>query len=196
MENLTRKEILKIFYKATMEALGHDSGKAYGTKKPLVRLTYSTFGKPDWTIDEDVVFLTFSDISGDDTSLPVHEEWIDAGRDLIRRHWTNRVFQISFTAYGPNGYDNLLKVRHHFMDGVPLLKKVAIYLIPSADTPQYVPENYQNMWWDRADLSLRFNHAMSWDEEIRAIEKVPVTIVDNPQQTTKTGETGIIIKKG
>ena len=196
MPNLTRKEIMKIFYKATMAALGYDPNESYGIKKPPVRLTYSTFGKPDWTINEDVIFLTFADVSGDDTALPIHEEWVDAGRDLIRRHWMNRVLQISFTAYGPNGYDNLIRIKHAFLDGSDVLRKASIFLIPSPDTPQYAPENYQNMWWNRADLSLRFNNTMSWDEEVRAIEKVPVTIIDNPHGSNKTHETGIIIKKG
>ena len=197
MPNLTRKEILRIFYKATMAALGYDPDKSYGTKKPPVRLTYSTLGNPDWTVNEDVIFLTFSDASGDDTTQPVHETWISGERDLTLRHWTNRVVQISFTAYGPNGYDNLLKVRHAFMDGSDILRKADLLLIPSADTPQYVPENYQNMWWDRADLTLRFNNTMVWDETVRAIEKVPVTIIDNPIHTSHVNtDSGIIIKKG
>lgn len=196
MAVLSRKEILKIFYRATMSALGYDPDKKYGVKKPPVRLTYSTFGKPDWTVQDNVIFLTFSDVAGDDTVLPVHEEWIRAGRDFIRRHYMNRVIQISFTAYGPDGYDNLLKVRHVFMDGSSILRKAGVYLIPTADTPQYIPENYQNMWWDRADLVLRFNSTMSWDEEVRAIEEVPVTIIDNPQHTNRTHQSGVIIKKG
>ena len=38
----------------------------------------------------------------------------------------NRVLQISFTAYGPNGYDHLLEVKHAFLDGSDYGGKVVI----------------------------------------------------------------------
>ena len=195
MAHLTRKEILAVFYRATMEALGYEPDEVRG--RPPVRLTYGTLGQPDWTIHDDVVFLTFSDVSGDDTAQPVHTEWIEGERDVTRRHWSNRVLQIQFVAYGPNGYDNLLKIKHVFLDGSKTLRGADILLIPTADTPQYVPENYQNMWWDRADLTLRFNNTLQWDEEVKAIEKVPVEIHDNPVGSDRVNhDTGILIKKG
>ena len=61
MHNLTRKEIMRLFYRATMAAIGEDPDKKYRTLKPPVRLTYSTFGKPDWTVNDDVIFITFHD---------------------------------------------------------------------------------------------------------------------------------------
>ncbi|WP_303229420.1 hypothetical protein [uncultured Dialister sp.] len=206
MKSLTRREIMAAFYRATMTALGLDPDKEYGKTKPPVRLTYPTHGAPDWTVKDDVVFLTYTDVSGDDTSQPVHEKWIDEETKLIRRHFTNRVIQIGFTAYGPNGYDNLLKIRHAFYDGSPVLRAADLMLIPSPETPQYVPENYQNMWWDRTDMSLRFNNTMWWDETVSIIQRVDITIKDNPKGSGKTttegggvktdGDHGIIIKKG
>lgn len=196
MANLTRKEILRVFYRATMLAIGMDPDKAYGTEKPPVRISYPGEGQPDWTVEDDVIFLSYSDVSGDETTQPVHEEWKDSGKDLIRRHFTNRVLQISFVAYGPNGYDNLLKIRHAFLDGSSILRKADLMILPGADTPQYMPELYQNAWFSRADMSLRFNNTMTWDEDVRAIAQVPVTIHDNPAGTDRNHDTGIIIKKG
>ena len=57
MPNLTRQEIMRLFYRATMAAIGEDPDKKYRTLNPPVRLTYSTFGKPDWTVNDDVIFL-------------------------------------------------------------------------------------------------------------------------------------------
>lgn len=197
MGNVGRKAIMTAFYRATMAALGYDPYKNYGRQKPPVRLTYSTYGKPDWNIDDTVIFLTFTDVSGDDTSQPVHTTWEYGETELIRRHWNNRVLQINFTAYGPNCYEDLLRLRHVFMDGSEILRKSDLMLIPSADTPQYTPELYQNMWWERADLTLRFNNTVTWDETVSAIEKVPITIKDNPSHSDRVHEeTGIIIKKG
>ena len=196
MGNLTRKGIMRLFYRASMTALGFDPDKKYGAEKPPVRLTYSTYGKPDWTIDEDVLFLTFGTIA-DETTQPIHEIWKDADRDLIQVHFTNRVIQVSFTAYGPNCYENLIKVKHAFMDGSDILRSADIMMIPDESVPQYAPESYQNMWWDRADMSLRFNNTMSWEEDVKAIEEVPASIHENPQGSSRTyTESGIYIKKG
>ncbi len=196
MPNLTRKEITRLFYRASMTALGFDPDKKYGVTKPPVRLTYSTYGKPDWSIGEDVIFIAFATMA-DETTQPIHETWKDAGRDLIRTHGANRVIRVSFTAYGPSCYDNLIKLRHAFMDGSSILRKADIMLIPDESVPQYAPEMYQNMWWDRADISLRFNNTMTWEEDVKTIEEVPVTITENPKGSSRTHtESGIIIKKG
>lgn len=196
MPNLTRKEIMRLFYRASMTALGYDPDKKYGTTKPPVRLTYSTYGKPDWSIGDDVLFITFAAMA-DETTQPIHETWKDAGRDLIRTHGVNRVIQASFTAYGPGCYENLIKLRHAFMDGSDILRKADIMLIPDESVPQYAPEMYQNMWWDRADISMRFNNTMTWEEDVKAIEEVPVSITENPEGSSRTyTESGIYIKKG
>ncbi len=196
MPNLTRKEIMRLFYKASMTALGYDPDESYGTTPPPVRLTYSTFGKPDWTIKENVIFLTFAAMA-DETTQPIHEIWKDAGRDLVRVHGANRVIQVSFTAYGPDCVESLIKLKHAFMDGSAVLRKADILLIPDESVPRYAPEIYQNMWWDRADMSLRFNNTMTWEEDVKAIEEVPVSITENPQNTSRTyTESGIYIKKG
>lgn len=196
MPNLTRKEIMRLFYRASMTALGFDPDKKYGTTKPPVRLTYSTYGKPDWSVGDDVLFITFAAMA-DETTQPIHETWKDAGRDLIRTHGVNRVIQVSFTAYGPNCYENLIKLRHAFMDGSDILRAADIMLIPDESAPQYAPEMYQNMWWDRADMSMRFNNTMTWEEDVKAIEEVPVSITENPEGSSRTyTESGIYIKKG
>lgn len=196
MTNLSKKEIMATFYRATMEALGYNPDKRYGKQKPPVRLSYSAYGKPDWGIGEDVIFLAFNDVS-DETTQPVHTTFEYKADEIIRRHWSNRVVQINFTAYGPKCYDRLLKLRHIFMDGSSILRKADLMMIPSADVPQYAPELYQNMWWERADLALRFNNTVIWDESVSTIEKVPITIKDNPSHTDRVHtDSGIIIKKG
>ena len=210
MENLTRKEIMAIFYRAVMEGLGMDPDRKYGKEKPPVRMAYTTMGAPDWGVNDDVIFLSFGDAPGDDTTQPVHEEWVEGKDTITRRHFMNRILRVRFNAYGPKSYDNLLKIRHLFIDEMKVLKDADIRIIPSGELPRYAPELYQNMWWNRADMVLSFNSTLSWDEEKLPIEHVDVTIHDNPEGTTKTvtdkdsvdtrtdtrTDSGIIIKKG
>ena len=136
----TMRALKTAFYRATMTALGYDPEKVYRKTKPPVRMTYPPLGNPDWTMEEDVVFITIMDANGDDVSQPIHELWKDDGEDLLREHYATRVLQVIFTAYGPNGYDRLVQLRHTFLDGSSVLRSANIFIIPSSDTPQYVPE--------------------------------------------------------
>ena len=71
----TMRALKTAFYRATMTALGYDPDKAYKKIKPPVRMTYPPLGNPDWTMEEDVVFITIMDANGDDVSQPIHELW-------------------------------------------------------------------------------------------------------------------------
>lgn len=83
----TMRALKTAFYRATMTALGYDPDKAYKKIKPPVRMTYPPLGNPDWTMEEDVVFITIMDANGDDVSQPIHELWKDDGEDLLREHY-------------------------------------------------------------------------------------------------------------
>lgn len=195
----TMRALKTAFYRATMTALGYDPDKAYKKIKPPVRMTYPQLGNPDWTMEEDVVFITIMDANGDDVSQPIHELWKDDGEDLLREHYATRVLQVIFTAYGPNGYDRLVHLRHTFLDGSSVLRSANIFIIPSSDTPQYVPELFHNMWFERTDLTLRFNNQLLFEENIKSIKEVPVKKVDANRSGTSDVILyggGITIKKG
>lgn len=194
----TLKEIKKAFYRATMTALGYDPETVYKKTKPPVRFISSALGNPDWSINDDVLFITIRDSGGDDVSQPVHEFWENDGEDLRRKHFATRVLEVIFTAYGPNGYDKLIQLRHSLFDGSSILRKEKIYIIPTADTPQYVTELFQSMWFERTDLTLHFNNELFFDEKIRSIREVNGDIHANPAGNSKNiiSSGNMIIKKG
>ena len=192
MPTQTLRELKTAFYRATMMALGHDPDAVYKNTKPPVRITYSPLGNPDWTMEEDVVFVTIMEASGDDVSQPVHELWKDDGEDLLREHYATRVLQVIFTAYGPNGYDHLVQLRHTLLDGSSVLRSANIFIIPDSDTPQCVPEFFNNMWFERTDLTLRFNNQLLFEENIRSIKEVPVKKVD----ANRSGTSDVILHGG
>lgn len=206
---MKRKDILRAFYRGCMKGLGLDPDKKYGRSRPPVRISYPENGSPDWDIDEDVIFLWVDDVSGDDTTQPVHEEYTPEGDALMRRHWQNRVLRLSLTAYGPDAYDNLLVLRHRILDGIDVLRRADLLAVPSAEMPRYAPELFNARWWPRADLAIDFNHTTAWDEPVDPIEHVPVTVKVNPGAGFTVVESselvgvegaedpgGIIIKKG
>lgn len=201
---MTLEEMKKVFYEAVMTALGKDPSFNYRRNKPPVRISYPPYGQPDWTIKDDVVFISINFVS-DETTQPVHERYkaTEDGEKLIRTHYSNQVVQVMLTAYGPLSFDNLLTIRHHFYDGSTVLEKADFKIILSEAVPSYVPELFQDMWWPRSDLTLTFNHTVSYDESISYIQEVPIHIKDNPGTSTKVieeqgdvGPSGIIIKKG
>lgn len=193
MATLKREEIEAAFYEAVMASLGYDQNKDYGSKKPPVRLTYPAQGQPDWGINDDVVFILFGD-ADDDSTQTVDETWENSGDDLVRHHKVNRVLQMSFVAYGPNGYDNLVTLRHKLMDNPKQLKEKGINVVPSGNAVTYAPEIFQGLWWQRADLQMTFNSTVEFDEDVRSIATVDVHV--NTDKTLPGKTAGTIIQLG
>lgn len=191
---MTRKEIMAVFYRAAMEILGYDPELA--KTKPPVRQTYPKDGQPDWTIDEDVCFLTYSDAE-DETVRPIHVTYEKTETGYIRHCRMNRVLQVAFTAYGEHAHENLNLIRRNIYDGNKTLRDAGLFHIPTDTAVHYTPELYGGMWWERADMTLRFNYAYTWDEEISTIDEVSVDIHANaPADSAKVYTDNIIIKKG
>ena len=189
-------ELEILFYRAFMTLLGHDPEAAY--ERPPVRRSWPTMGQPDWKFEEDVLFFQLTFLDGQDVSQPLHDFWQDAGEDLNRHQEQTRVMQAQLIAYGPNGATNLDNIRTAIYNGVPLLRNAGVYVVPGNEAPRYAPELFQARWWRRADMTMVFNVAKSYDTEVKTITSVPVTIGANrPGSSTTVLEPGqIIIKKG
>ena len=189
-------ELEILFYRAFMTLLGHDPEAAY--ERPPVRRSWPTMGQPDWKFEEDVLFFQLTFLDGQDVSQPLHDFWQDSGEDLIRHQEQTRVLQVQLIAYGPNGATNLDNIRTAIYNGVLLLRNAGVYVVAGNEAPRYAPELFQARWWRRADMTMVFNVAKSYDTEVKTITSVPVTIGANrPEDSTSVVSTGgIIIKKG
>lgn len=185
-----------LFYRAFMTALGHDPAATY--ERPPVRRSWPTMGQPDWGYNEDVLFFQLTFLDGQDVSQPLHDFWQDAGEDLTRHQEQTRVLQVQMIAYGPHGAANLDNIRTTIYNGMLLLRQAGVYVVPGNEAPRYAPELFQARWWRRADMTMIFNVAKSYDTEVKTITSVPVTIGANrPEDSTTVVSTGgIIIKKG
>lgn len=189
-------ELEILFYRAFMTLLGENPEEA--NERPPVRRSWPTMGQPDWSYNEDVLFFQLTFLDGQDVSQPLHDFWQDAGEDLNRHQEQTRVMQAQLIAYGPNGATNLDNIRTAIYNGVPLLRNAGVYVVPGNEAPRYAPELFQARWWRRADMTMVFNVAKSYDTEVKTITSVPVTIGANrPGSSTTVLESGqIIIKKG
>ena len=189
-------ELEILFYRAFMTLLGENPEEA--NERPPVRRSWPTMGQPDWSYNEDVLFFQLTFLDGQDVSQPLHDFWQDAGEDLNRHQEQTRVMQAQLIAYGPNGATNLDNIRTAIYNGVPILRNAGVYVVPGNEAPRYAPELFQARWWRRADMTMVFNVAKSYDTEVKTITSVPVTIGANrPGNSTTVLSTGeIIIKKG
>jgi hypothetical protein len=173
-------------------------GVAKTTTPPPVRKSWPTNGQPDWGIADDVVFMQCLDEGGEDIAQPVDTVWVnDDSEDLVQKDSQTRVVRLNLIAYGPNGYSNLIEIRRAIIGGLPNLKSNKLFYIPSPDSPQRAPELFQGRWWERADLSLRFNNLMTFETGVKSITEVDVTVhANDPGDSTVVLESGIIVKKG
>ena len=189
-------ELEILFYRAFMTLLGENPEEA--NERPPVRRSWPTMGQPDWSYNEDVLFFQLTFLDGQDVSQPLHDFWQDSGEDLNRHQEQTRVMQAQLIAYGPNGATNLDNIRTAIYNGVPILRNAGVYVVPGNEAPRYAPELFQARWWRRADMTMVFNVAKSYDTEVKTITSVPVTIGANrPGSSTTVLESGqIIIKKG
>ena len=189
-------ELEILFYRAFMTLLGENPEEA--NERPPVRRSWPTMGQPDWSYNEDVLFFQLAFLDGQDVSQPLHDFWQDSGEDLNRHQEQTRVMQAQLIAYGPNGATNLDNIRTAIYNGVPILRNAGVYVVPGNEAPRYAPELFQARWWRRADMTMVFNVAKSYDTEVKTITSVPVTIGANrPGSSTTVLESGqIIIKKG
>lgn len=169
-----------LLWNELMDIIGADKSKT-----PAVRHSWPIHGAPDWKITDDVIFMQLAETE-DDINIPLDGQWRDAERDLVYRQGVTRVFELRLNAYGPNCYDNLLHIRLALLNGRPNLRKQNVCIVPERTGIIKAPELFQSRWWNRADTRLKFNVLMVFDQDVKTIETVNITVLDNKVPTTIT----------
>lgn len=185
-----------LFYRAFMSLLGYDPEATY--ERPPVRRSWPTMGQPDWSFEEDVLFYQLAFIDGQEVSREIFDIWKDKpdSEDVVRHQEQTRVLQAQLVAYGPNGAANLDVLRTKLYNGVPLLRSSGVYVVPGNEAPKYAPELFQARWWRRADMTIVFNVAKSYDTDYKTITSVPITLNANePLGSTTVKSMDILVKK-
>jgi hypothetical protein len=124
----------------------------------LVRIDWPTTGQPGWGITEDKTFIQ---------AVQNPEEWGNI-RDLSVSGTTatytySRVWRINLINYGPNAYDKMRVIKSAtFLDYFAWqLAAQGLYLVTDTKFPRRVPELFQGQWWERTDLSFRYNELVT-----------------------------------
>lgn len=195
MAILTIDELDEIFWREIMTVLGFDPDADYENFSP-VRSSWPKSGAPAWNIDDNVLFVKIFDESGQDITQPIDTQLQNAERDINVINGQTRVLRVSLIAYGPDSYGHLLTVRRYFATSKStVLRANKIYIIPDTNTPQRAPELRNAQWWERSDLTLRFNNLMTFDETVNAVESVDVTTLLNTKNSEVLEHHNVITKE-
>ena len=141
---------------------------------------------PSFGRDEDVCFVYVLPQDNSYTRQR-NKRYVDrGGRDLVEIEEYIEVHHINFSNYGPNAYECARDIR----DGLfsheirRFLREHNISLIPDVSAMVRVPELIQSEWWNRVDISARFNEFVRRECEMPVIENISI----NVKNVNKDGE--------
>ena len=191
---LTIDQLNRLFQNVVLSILGYDDAvvlwNEYQTTKStwtdpippnpyyFVRVSWPTGGAPAWKITEDIAFLQVSEVDNPyNRQRDVNMLAVDANNAAQLTQFT-RVMGISWVLYGPNSFENAQAIRDKmFYQRIhDVLAEQNIYLIPDITSPRRVPELFESQWWERVDLSMRFNEFIQRDLEVPYIKSSEITV--------------------
>jgi hypothetical protein len=160
-------DIKSLFWNITMGALGLDT--TLTTNQGKVRISRQTTSSPAFKVTDDVVFIQIYPYN---SSFAKQRDVGYSGYDSFNANRVinySRVWEVSWICYGPNSSQNIETIRNQiFMPTFTNQAKTKnMYLITDTGMPRYAPEIFNDQWWERWDLSARYN------EGVVRIDKVP-----------------------
>lgn len=196
MSYLTLAQAENVFWSTVVQALKLDPDT---TAPDRVRIAWPTFGQPGWNRDEDRMFLL---VSESDQSINRERDVIwesTAGDYAIKRTGQIRVWQLDIIAYGPNSYDDQIRVRNMLFakpftvngktfDIPRYLRENGLYIIPDISAPTRSPEIFGGNWWQRADMRVFFNERVIYEDEHVPYFKAAKINITNQQPSAKNTE--------
>ena len=155
-----------------------------------VRAAWPTAGQPDWSVDQDICFLRVTGID-DPYNRQRDISYSGSGATLTRRDTYTRVIAVNFILYGPNSFEYAEQIRGQMFWSDPKYTLAQGQLFPIPDIPQPIrfPELFQGQWWQRTDLTIRFNQFMTWISTVPAIEQAQIRLVQEDGKETEINGT-------
>lgn len=158
---LTLKELQDIYWRQLMILLGHDPDSK--KQQDQVRLAYQEDSQPFHDYRRNVCY--FSVQAADD---PINRQ-IDTTYSPIDDTKTqqinsyNRVITLDIILYGPDAYDQAVLLRMDLLEPTQNwdLAAKGLHIIPDIAEPQQVWESYNNKWWPRVDMQVRYNNLVT-----------------------------------
>lgn len=188
---LTLKELQDIYFRQLMILLGHNPDDE--DQQERVRLAYQEDSTPFHDYRSNVCYYYIQ--AADD---PVNRQ-IDTRYHPVDETKTqqvssyNRVIALDITLYGPDAYDRAVLLRMDLLE--PTLNwdlaAKGLYVIPDIAEPQQMWEPYNNKWWPRVDMQVRYNNLVTDERHtVNYLSSADITVVS--EQTERV----IKVKEG
>lgn len=145
-----------------------------------VRLDWPTQGQPAWAITDDVVFLRISERESDYAKIRDVEIIARDAASVTQQFTYTRAWSVSWVLYGPNSFDRatLLKSSLLLDYAHDLLAAANLYATGTLGTTKRAPELFAAQWWERSDLEIYLNEAITETTGINSIGSAEI-ILDN-----------------
>lgn len=164
----------ELFWTVTAKILGYDTSLQATQGK--VRISWLPAGAPSWKITDDITFLSI--VPDDDYFAKQrdvsHSEF--GSTNATRTIKYTRVFGVSWICYGPNSFDNIEKIRNGIFVEIyrNFIAAKNMYLLPDIGMPRRAPELLNGQWWERSDLSARYNEGVERNATVNRIDSARI----------------------
>ena len=189
---LTLKELQDIYWRQLMILLRHDPDSK--KQQDQVRLAYQEDSQPFHDYRRNVCYFYVQ--AADD---PINRQ-IDTTYSPIDDTKTqqinsyNRVITVDIILYGPDAYDQAVLLRMDLLE--PTLNwdlaAKGLSITPDMAEPQQMWEPYNNKWWPRVDMQVRYNNLVTDERHtVNYLSSADITVVSEQQERTievKEGE--------
>lgn len=188
---LSLNELGDLFYDLTVLMIG-------GSTPADVRRAWATQGAPAFDINDNVVFYKITDVESTMTALreDLYSQ-IGSPEDGNMQLGYTRTLQVDWIFYGASSWDYATLVRNglYFESNRELLKLNNIYPVPQFAPPRRIPELFQGLWYERMDLSAKFNELVTLDRTVHYIKIVPLVVSNGEgvQSESEVTEDSIIV---
>lgn len=188
---MTRKELQKLFWLATLQMLELDPDLPENQGK--VRISWPTDGAPAWKIDENITFIRVGE--RDDSYGALRDRvYGDMDADFARETTAyTRILDVYWIFYGPDSFDNAFRIRNRLYNEQyrRMLSDKQIYVVPRVLAPRRSPELFAGQWWERTDLSATFNELVRTEEKVAYLKSAEITIKGNQDADASVDETTV-----
>lgn len=168
----TIKTYEQLIWDSIVAMLGFDPDAPETQDK--VRRTFTVDGIPDFTIEEDIVFMKV--FSGGDTYD--QKVYTDNSEAQSVAYYT-RTITLSLIAYGPSALEHLERIRVCFVAGIETLNLKAARIFPKIDPSSVIriPELFDGQWWERADFSIIMYAEENTAVDIEGFASTEITVI-------------------
>lgn len=146
----------------------------------MIRTTFNTDGQLAFGVHDDVIIMSLSEA---DDMYGHYRQYASrqVGNKNYRDHAGTRIWDVRLTAYGPNSHSNLDRIRSGVLtlQSSRMLTPKDIYIVPTVPVIHRSPEIFGGQWYERADMTLRYNELYVFEEYVGRIDEVNIIPVGN-----------------